>query len=360
MARVKKARKNKVCLNLDLREGLAALFEVNSWVVKHLFKGKKSDVILLTFSLTTTLLLNRPIPIPQVWRVKKMKTRVLGSCATVQEFYNSSIFTSNVSYTCGESNQAEVKLIAKTNVNRLKSTVDPTQIVKNLPINNFRRNYVMPAASLRGFRTRSSVIAQGKLKIYPGLKGARLFTSKQLIVGPKNNKTVKTILFDMFLKYQFSICVKPKIPLSLLTCIFDSLYYSVIYWISSLYILSTLYIAEKFPNSFGSKYLTFLKRHSSTEAFEKYSGNPWGALKAAIKSPKFIKIAVQNRAGKVISSTEVTFATGHTYHNAKIGQIYEYKMDQYVNDGKHSYGKPFNFKPNGSSIIEKFTGRNDK
>ena len=30
MARVKKARKNKVCLNLDLREGLAALFEVNS------------------------------------------------------------------------------------------------------------------------------------------------------------------------------------------------------------------------------------------------------------------------------------------------------------------------------------------
>lgn len=366
MARVKKARKNKVCLNLGLREGLAALFEVNSWVVKHLFKGKKSDAMLFAFSLTTTLLLNRSIPISQVCRVKKMKTRVLGSCATVQEFYNSSIFTSNVSYTCGESNQAEVKLIAKTNVNRLKSTVDPTQTVKNLPINNFRRNHVMPDASLRGFRTRSSVIAQDNLKICSGLKGARLFTSKRFTVGPENNKTVITILFDMFLKYQFSICVESKIPLShliplsLLTCIFDSLYYIAIYWISIVYILSTLYIAEKFPNSFGAKYLSFLKRHSSTEAFEKYCGNSWGALKAAIKNPEFIKVAAQNGAGKAITGTGVALATEHTFHKAKIGQIYEYKMDQYINDGKHSFGKPFSFKPNGPSILEKFTGRNGK
>lgn len=366
MARVKKARKNKVCLSLDLREGLAALFEVNSWVVKHLFKGKKSDVIFLTFSLTTTLLLNRPIPISQVWRVKKMKTRVLGSCATVQEFYNSSIFTSNVSYTCGESNQAEVKLIAKTNVNRLKSTVDPTQTVINLPINNFRRNHVMPNASLRSFRIRSSVIAQGKLKVCPGLKGARLFNSKRLTVGPESNKTIKTVLFDMFLKYQFSICVEPKIPfshlipLSLLTCVFDSLYYIIIYWISILYILFTLYVAEKFPNSFGSKYLNFLKCHSSTEAFEKYCGNPWSALKAAIKNPEFIKVAAQNGAGKAIAGTGVALATEHTFHKAKIGQMYEYKMDQYINGGKHSSAKPFSFKPNGPSIIEKFTGRNDK
>ena len=363
MARVKKARKNKVCLHLDLREGLAALFEVNSWVVKHLFKGKKSDAMPFAFSLTTTLLLNRSIPISRVCRVKKMKTRVLGSCATVQEFYNSSIFTSNVSYTCGESNQAEVKLIAKTNVNRLKSTVDPTQTVKNLPINNFRRNHVMPDASLRGFRTRSSVIAQDNLKICSGLKGARLFTSKRFTVGSENNKTVKTILFDMFLKYQFSICVEPKIPLShlitlsLLTCIFGSLYYIAIYWIS---ILSTLYIAEKFPNSFDSKYLSFLKRHSSTEAFEKYCGNLWRAFKAAIKNPEFIKVAAQNGAGKAITSTWAVIATEHTFHKAKISQIYEYKMDQYTNNGKHSSGKPFNFKPNEPSIVEKLTGRNGK
>ena len=360
MARVKKARKNKVCLHLDLREGLAALFEVNSWVVKHLFKGKKSDAMPFAFSLTTTLLLNRSIPISQVCRVKKMKTRVSGSCATVQEFYNSSIFTSNVSYTCGESNQAEVKLIAKTNVNRLKSTVDPTQTVKNLPINNFRRNHVMPDASLRGFRTRSSVIAQDNLKICSGLKGARLFTSKRFTVGPENNKTVKTILFDMFLKYQFSICVEPKIPLShlitlsLLTCIFDSLYYIAIYWI---FILFTLYIAEKFPNAFGSKYLSFLKRHSSTEAFEKYD---WGAFKAAIKNPEFIKVAAQNEAGKAVTGRRVSLATEHTFHKAMIGQIYEYKMDEYLNSGKHSSGKPFNFEPNGPSIVEKLTRRYGK
>jgi hypothetical protein len=200
MARVKKTRKNKVCLNSDLREGLAALFGVNPWVVKHLFKGRKSDVTLFAFSLTTTLLLNRSIPISQVCRVKKMKTRVLGSCVTVQEFYDSSIFTSNVSHTCGESNQAEVRLISMTNVNRLKSTVNPTQTVINLPINHCRRNHVMPDASLcvRGFRTRSSVIVQDNLKVCSGLKGARLFTSNRPTVGPENHRTVKTILFDMF------------------------------------------------------------------------------------------------------------------------------------------------------------------
>ena len=93
-----------------------------------------------------------------------MKTRLLGTCATVQEFHNSSVFTLNVSYTCEESNQAEVKLIAKTKVNRLESTVDPTQTVKNLPINDFRRNHVMPDASFKGFRTRSSVIDHDNLK----------------------------------------------------------------------------------------------------------------------------------------------------------------------------------------------------
>ena len=181
----------------------------------------------------------------------------------------------------------------------------------------------------------------------------------------QNNKTVKTktVLVDMFLKYQFSICVESKTPfshlisLSLLTCIFDSLYYIAIYWISILY---TLYIAEKFPNSFGFKYLSFLKHHSSTEAFEKYCDNSWGALKAAIKNPKFIEVAVQNGANKAITSTGVALATERIFHKAKVGQIYEYKMDQYINGGKHSSGKPFSFKPNGQSIIEKFTGKNGK
>ena len=168
----------------------------------------------------------------------------------------------------------------------------------------------------------------------------------------------------MFLKYQFTVCVKTKIPsshlilLSLLTCVFDSFYYIALYWVSILYIISTLYIAEKFPNSFGSWYLSFLKRHSSTEAFDKYCGNPWGALKAAIKNPEFIKIAAKNGAGKAIVGTGAALVTEHTLHKGKVGQLYEYQMDKYMNDGQHSSGKPFSFKPNGPSILEKFTGRN--
>ena len=370
MARVKKARKNKACLNFSLREGLAASFGVNPLVVKHLFKGRKSSTTPIVLYLTTILLLNRSIPISQTCRVKKIKTGVLGPCATVQELSCSSIFTSNVSHTCGESNQTEVKLIAKTPVNRLKSTVDPQQVVINLPFNTIRRNHVMPNASTGGFRTRSSLIAQDKLKVCFAPKGARFFSSNRTTAGPKvpissnkNYRTIKTILFDMFLKYQFTICVQPNIPsshlvpLSLLTCVFNSLYYIALYWVSILYILSTLYIAEKFPNSFGSWYLNFLKRHSSAESFDKYCGNPWGALKAAIKNPEFIKVAVKNGAGKAIVGTGAALATEHTMHKAKVGQIYEYQADKYINNGQHSSGKPFSFKPNGPSILENLTGR---
>jgi hypothetical protein len=222
----------------------------------------------------------------------------------------------------------------------------------------------MPDAFTGGFRTRSSLIVQSKLKACFVPKGARFFSSNQIPADPKNHKTIKTILFDMFLKFQFTICVQPNIPfshlipLSLLTCVFDSLYYIALYWASILYILSTLYIAEKFPNSFGSWYLNFLKRHSSIEAFDKYCGNPWGALKVAIKNPEFIKVAVQNGAGKAIVGTGAALATEHTMHKAKVGQIYEYQMDKFINKGQHSSGKPFTFKPNGSSILENLTGRN--
>jgi len=85
-----------------------------------------------------------------------------------------------------------------------------------------------------------------------------------------------------------------------------------------------------------------------------------GALKAAIKNPEFIKVAAQHGIGKAITGTGVALATEHTFHKAKVGQLYEYKMDQYMNGGKHSSGKPFSFKPNGPSILEKVTGRNGK
>jgi group II intron reverse transcriptase/maturase len=186
MARVKKAQKDKACLNFGLREGLAASFGVNPLVVKHLFKGKKSSTSPSVLYLTTSLLLKRFIPISQTCRVKKMKTRVLGPCATVQEPGCSSIFASNVSHTCGESNQTEVKLIAKISIYRLKSIVDPQQVAPNLLFNIIRRNHVMPDTSTRGFRTRSSVIAKNNLKVYFGLKGARFFSSNRTTDGLKN------------------------------------------------------------------------------------------------------------------------------------------------------------------------------
>lgn len=203
MARVKKARKNKACLNLGLREGPAASFGVNPLVVKHLFKGRKSFITPIILYLTTTILLNRFIPISQTCRVKKMKTRLLGSCATMQELNCSSIFISNVSYTCGESNQTGIKLIAKTLVNRLKSSVDPQQVVVNLPFSTIRRNHVMPEASFESFWTRSSLITKNKLKVYFSSKGARFFSSNRITAGHRI-RSVDTIAHELSLLREHS------------------------------------------------------------------------------------------------------------------------------------------------------------
>ena len=369
MARVKKARKNKACLKFGLREGLAALSGVNPLVVKQLFKGRKSSTTPIVLYLTTILLLKRSIPISQTCRVKEMKTRALGPCATVQEFCFSSIFTSNVSHTCGESNQTEVKLIAKTPVNRLKSAIDPQQVVINLLMNNFRRNHVMPEASFRGLRTRSPVIVQNFSIVGSGPKGASFFSGNRSNVDSNHKdvenktRTIKKIIFDKFLKYQFTICVEKSIPFShllpitLLTYIFGSFYYIGIYWVSIIFILSNIYLSEKFPGSFGKRYLSFLKCHSSDEGFNKYCGNPFGAIKAAIKNPEFIKVAAQNGVGKAVVGTGAALATEHMMHKAKVGQLYEYYADKWVNDNIHSSKQPFKFKPNGPSILDKFIGR---
>jgi hypothetical protein len=200
MARVEKAQRIGVCLSFDSGEGLAALFEVNPLVVKHLFNGRKSVLAAAIIHLTTILLLNRFIPISFVWRVKKIKTRILGPCATVQEVYfnftfyfiflniflnTPSIPITNGSYTCGESDQTVRGLIAKTSVNCLKSIVDPTQTVF-CPLNSvnvtIRRNYVTPRAVI-GFRTRSSVISQNILNVNKELKGARFFASNSSMMS---------------------------------------------------------------------------------------------------------------------------------------------------------------------------------
>jgi hypothetical protein len=190
-------------------------------------------------------------------------------------------------------------------------------------------------------------------------KLARGFHSTRENGDSENQKTIKTILFDMFLKYQFTVCTEPNIPsshyipLSLLTCAFGSLYYIVLYGLSISYILLTVYISDKFPDSFGSRYLSFLKRYSSPEAFKKYCGNPFSALKAAIKNPEFIKVVVKNGGSKIIVGAGVGLAAEHTAHKLKLGQIYEYQADKFLNNDKHSSGQPFSFKPNGSSLLEK-------
>lgn len=40
--------------------------------------------------------------------------------------------------------------------------------------------------------------------------------------------------------------------------------------------------------------------------------------------------------------------------------MYDHKIDQHMNGGTHSSGKPFSCKPNGPSILDKAVGRNDK
>lgn len=194
MARVEKAQRIRVCLNVDSWEGLAALLGVNPLVVKHLFNGRKSIVVTAAnIYLTTILLLNRSIPISLVCKVKKIKARILGPCATVQEVFFTFIFLfvdislnassipiTNGFYTCGESDQTVKGLIAKTYVNCLKSIANPTQTIFFCPLNNIniaiRRNYVTPRTVI-GSRTRSPVISQNMLNVYKELKGVRFFAS---------------------------------------------------------------------------------------------------------------------------------------------------------------------------------------
>ena len=196
MAHVEKAQRIGVCLNFDSKEGLAALFGVNLLVVKHLFNRRKSILITTIICLTTILLLNTSISISLVCRVKKIKARILGSWATVQEVsftFNFFIFlfldislntlsipVTNGSYTCGESDQTVKGLIAKTYVNCLQSIANPTQTIFFCPLNNIntaiRRNHVMPRTVI-GSRTRSPVISQNILNVYKELKGVRFFAN---------------------------------------------------------------------------------------------------------------------------------------------------------------------------------------
>ena len=162
----------------------------------------------------------------------------------------------------------------------------------------------------------------------------------------------------MFLKYQCTVCTETNAPLShvipifLLTWIVGSFKYMAIYIVSILYILLTVYLTHKFPDSFGSRYISFLKRHSSPEAFKKYCGNPLETLKTIIKNPEFINVVMKNGFGKIINCVGVGLALEHSVHELGVTQVYRYKTEQYMNGGQHPSGQPFTYKPNGPSVLE--------
>lgn len=194
MARVNKAWKKIICLGKDTRERQSAVvrmltkirFTVKNTVVKQMSNGRKLTDVHLLGNLSDTILARKFSSISQVCRDKKIKSRILGPCATVQGniiFMNAilpSIRSKNDIYTCGISNQTSLRLITKTIVNRLKNTDVPQQIVINLPI---RRSHVMPGTII-GAWTRSPVKDRSALNVHRNFKGTDLFVRSLSTVGP--------------------------------------------------------------------------------------------------------------------------------------------------------------------------------
>jgi hypothetical protein len=189
MARVDIARRNTDCLKNVRRVRPAADPERVS-VVKHRSNGRKSLGVHLSRNLLTPILMKRSSPNSQICRDKKIKVRALGPCATIQMQFNCmSILVGNDFYTCGLSNQAPSKLLAKTQVYRYKSVIVPKQIVLNPSmstniINTMeRRSHVMPSAVI-GAWTRSPVIGGSMLKAYNRPKGTDFFARNMSTNGP--------------------------------------------------------------------------------------------------------------------------------------------------------------------------------
>ena len=162
MARVYRTRGKFVCSVYDIWVGLVVL-KVNIFVVKHLFKGRKSIV---AFSIVYFMVLswNWFITISQIRRVNKMKAKILGACATVQVFFldSTSTVSMNGLQIYDKSDWTVGTLITNVKIYCLKSIADPQQIVIHPAINRkviFCPSYVTPN-SLKRIGTRSPVISQ--------------------------------------------------------------------------------------------------------------------------------------------------------------------------------------------------------
>jgi len=129
---------------------------------------------------------------------KKMKVRILGSCATVQGviLITPSILYINALQTCGRAIRSMYKPMTKMfNINCLKSiTVHSTDLSSSR-----RRSYVMPC-SVIGTRTRSYVKIKSLLKVGSKFKGTGSFVRSYSTGAPKGSLTNQKINTEMIAK----------------------------------------------------------------------------------------------------------------------------------------------------------------
>ena len=176
MARVENTLRLKDRMDKVFLRGLTA-HSVKVWVAKQKINGRRTagiiaisvyflesnifDIVRNCFSSTL-----------EVYLDKKIKVRMSGPCATIQELYISpSIPSMNSIYTCG---------IGSHTVGGLKMKSPRLNHWNNITVRKytdfppFRRNYVMPNA-LTGIWTRSPVNFRSALKAHGSYKGADLF-----------------------------------------------------------------------------------------------------------------------------------------------------------------------------------------
>jgi len=176
MARVNVASREKSVRYYDFRKD--SLLYIKYMVAKQESKGTKFIWVHLQDKFSALILWIELVSILNNCRVKKMKVRIKGSCATVLALFkyinNSSILLNKDFYTCGLSIRTLSRLLIKVlRANYLKMITDPKQLVSSpLCI-----SHVMPT-TLIGCGTRSSVMFRYKLKACKNSRGAGKFVRK--------------------------------------------------------------------------------------------------------------------------------------------------------------------------------------
>jgi group II intron reverse transcriptase/maturase len=183
MARVNVAS-GKKCLWFNHSEKDSLLFRnSNRTVAKQEFKGQNPIGTPVLTKLSPSIVVTWISPISTVCRVKKIKVRVAGSCATVSAllYNNASILFIKNFYTCGLFIQRMNKLKIKVLITHyFKTTTDP----KHYFFSSFCISHVMPITVI-GCGTRSSVKLEQKLKVFALPKRTGKFVRKFSTSGPE-------------------------------------------------------------------------------------------------------------------------------------------------------------------------------